>query len=581
MMHLKNTTNHKEINMAVTREQVTELYVATFDRAPDSAGLDYWINSGLSIEEIAQSFFDQPETQAKYPAGMSDAQFINAIYLNMFNRPADPDGLAYWANELATESITKGNMILAIANGAQDTALGMDDTILANKTAVGLDFAAAGLDNVANAIDVMANVDETQASVDAAMAQIDAWQTVNDRHDYTLEEDHLQGTTGDDLFRGVLDDRTAAEDRSTFESRDTADGRDGHDTVQVVNVGTNAVNMIVQMENIEVFDIEESGAATATYHMQNVAGLEKIIMRDFNGLTDTFNDLQNIVSVDMLSDTIATTLNVNYSGATISGTNDSMDLSVTSNDPFTADLFITNGIEHINLTVTGNNLLAIVDPSMQTLTIDGSGNLTLDNTIVGFTFPSVIDATAMTGNFQNAFLVQPINPGFGMDIRSGSGDDTLIGTNDGDTLVGNAGEDTIYGFGGNDRIAGGTGKDELWGGTGSDSFYFSAGDSSLSQIAADTIADFANTVDFIDLRVSGTTVNTVNGQATYGLTSESFAQALGSADFYMDGTVKYYIADVGAFDTYLFIDNDMDGNADEVIKMLSTNATTFTSGNII
>ena len=38
--------------MAVTRQQVAELYVATFNRAPDAAGLDYWVNtSGLTIEQ--------------------------------------------------------------------------------------------------------------------------------------------------------------------------------------------------------------------------------------------------------------------------------------------------------------------------------------------------------------------------------------------------------------------------------------------------------------------------------------------------------------------------------------------------
>jgi len=41
-----------------TRESVTKLYVATFNRAPDSAGLNYWLNdSGLQLEQIAQSFF--------------------------------------------------------------------------------------------------------------------------------------------------------------------------------------------------------------------------------------------------------------------------------------------------------------------------------------------------------------------------------------------------------------------------------------------------------------------------------------------------------------------------------------------
>ena len=49
----------------VTEQQVAELYVATFNRAPDAAGLAYWVNSALTIEEIAQSFFDQPETQVQ------------------------------------------------------------------------------------------------------------------------------------------------------------------------------------------------------------------------------------------------------------------------------------------------------------------------------------------------------------------------------------------------------------------------------------------------------------------------------------------------------------------------------------
>lgn len=51
-----------------TDESVAGLYVATFDRAPDGAGLDYWVEeSNLSLEGIAESFFDQPETKEKYP----------------------------------------------------------------------------------------------------------------------------------------------------------------------------------------------------------------------------------------------------------------------------------------------------------------------------------------------------------------------------------------------------------------------------------------------------------------------------------------------------------------------------------
>ena len=45
-----------------TQTNVTRLYIATFDRTPDIAGLNYWVgSSNLSLESIAQSFFDQED----------------------------------------------------------------------------------------------------------------------------------------------------------------------------------------------------------------------------------------------------------------------------------------------------------------------------------------------------------------------------------------------------------------------------------------------------------------------------------------------------------------------------------------
>jgi len=42
-----------------TKDEVAKLYVATFNRAPDSAGLDYWVNnSNLKLSQIAKSFFE-------------------------------------------------------------------------------------------------------------------------------------------------------------------------------------------------------------------------------------------------------------------------------------------------------------------------------------------------------------------------------------------------------------------------------------------------------------------------------------------------------------------------------------------
>ena len=65
-----------------TYEEVAKLYVAFFNRAPDAEGLHYWVeDSGLTIEEIAQSFFDQSETHDRYPESLSNEEFIIEIYI--------------------------------------------------------------------------------------------------------------------------------------------------------------------------------------------------------------------------------------------------------------------------------------------------------------------------------------------------------------------------------------------------------------------------------------------------------------------------------------------------------------------
>jgi Ca2+-binding RTX toxin-like protein len=83
-------------------------------------------------------------------------------------------------------------------------------------------------------------------------------------------------------------------------------------------------------------------------------------------------------------------------------------------------------------------------------------------------------------------------------IYGGAGDDILVGGQQNDTIVGNAGDDSLYGMGGNDWLIGGGGGDLLRGGFGSDLFvYRSATDSTPN--AYDTIADFEQTKDLINL----------------------------------------------------------------------------------
>jgi len=153
-----------------TVSTITKLYVATFNRAPDSAGISYWLESKLPIESIAQSFFQQPETQALYPDDKSVEEFVTLVYQNLFNREPDSEGLAYWVEELESGSISQSYFILAVMNGAKDD----DDVILENKKSVGEHFANSSLNSVTDAKSVMSGVTQTAESVESAFAMIDA-----------------------------------------------------------------------------------------------------------------------------------------------------------------------------------------------------------------------------------------------------------------------------------------------------------------------------------------------------------------------------------------------------------------------
>jgi len=112
-------------------EGITKLYIATFGRTPSQEEVDYWLDeSGLTIEQIAKSFFDQPETQELYPEGSSNEEFVMDMYLNLFDRAPDAAGLEYWVKELNGGNVSRDYFILALINGAQ----GEDKSILDEKT---------------------------------------------------------------------------------------------------------------------------------------------------------------------------------------------------------------------------------------------------------------------------------------------------------------------------------------------------------------------------------------------------------------------------------------------------------------
>ncbi|EGV29674.1 hypothetical protein ThidrDRAFT_3118 [Thiorhodococcus drewsii AZ1] len=129
--------------------QVAEIYLATMGYAPDSEGLDYWVNtlsrdSAWTPTTVAQSFFDQPLVQAAYPGSLGYGGLIEALYRNIFDREADTEGYGYWLAELESGRVLRNQMIIALINGGwANPDAATDMARFGNRIHVSLAFAAA------------------------------------------------------------------------------------------------------------------------------------------------------------------------------------------------------------------------------------------------------------------------------------------------------------------------------------------------------------------------------------------------------------------------------------------------------
>jgi len=167
--------------MAATKEEIAELYIATFNRAADAGGLSYWDGTGMpetgaktsltELEDIAEALLDSSEVEAMYgdpsSEGFDREAFVVKLYENILNKMVDgtDEGVKYWVGS----DISNAKMVIALVNGAKaDSGDPVDRATLENKLEVGLAFANAGLNDVDKAKSVMSGVTSDDASVTSA-----------------------------------------------------------------------------------------------------------------------------------------------------------------------------------------------------------------------------------------------------------------------------------------------------------------------------------------------------------------------------------------------------------------------------
>ncbi|MDO9266713.1 MAG: DUF4214 domain-containing protein [Sulfurimonas sp.] len=83
---------------------LVRLYHASFDRSSDNAGMANWAtqlaSGSLSIADVADEFIQSDEFISLYGDNVSDEDFVNLLYANVLKREADEDGFNGWLNQL-------------------------------------------------------------------------------------------------------------------------------------------------------------------------------------------------------------------------------------------------------------------------------------------------------------------------------------------------------------------------------------------------------------------------------------------------------------------------------------------------
>ena len=110
---------------ALTKTQVSQLYVSVFGRASEGEGNSYWMNDALSTDmtTTANIMLGTEPAKEYFGSTLNDNQaFIEHIYINTLGKTYadDPDGINYWVSALAGGK-TKGEVVAAIIVAAQDS----------------------------------------------------------------------------------------------------------------------------------------------------------------------------------------------------------------------------------------------------------------------------------------------------------------------------------------------------------------------------------------------------------------------------------------------------------------------------
>jgi len=98
------------------------LYEAAFDRLPDVDGMEYWMTSGKSADQMARDFIFTAEGQTAF-AALSHQDFVETLYVNVLDRDGEDKGIQYWTSQLDSGALDRGDVLASFALSDENVAL--------------------------------------------------------------------------------------------------------------------------------------------------------------------------------------------------------------------------------------------------------------------------------------------------------------------------------------------------------------------------------------------------------------------------------------------------------------------------
>ncbi|OHZ01526.1 DUF4214 domain-containing protein [Salinicola sp. MIT1003] len=231
---------------------VQQLYVAYYGRPAESEGLQYWADRADEEGQgsIVNAFGESQEFQDSY-GDLSNEELVNNLYQQLFSRDADDAGLEYYTGVLTSGEKTLSEIALTISNAAQGS-----DRVVLNTKVQAADYYTdnAPSYDADSAKSLLAGIDNvnTGADFDAVVGQIDDLQNVSGiaANYQAVQSAEASLELANENFTSALEDLEDSDLYSAYSSQDD----DDTDAVELADVSDYLEDQQVALQTSIVTD---------------------------------------------------------------------------------------------------------------------------------------------------------------------------------------------------------------------------------------------------------------------------------------------------------------------------------------